>query len=106
MSPAQLPPPFGANGLDAGGNCPRLLDGIPSVWQPLLLANIDPYPPIPLVLIDVLVVAGIRQVPFAAGTGHVAFVLPFGTNVIAGVLVTVMLLYPVYAARAAYSAPP
>ena len=78
VSPAQLLPLLGAKGVDAGGNWPRLLDGIVSVWQPLLFAKIDPYPPIPVVPILVLVVAGVIQVPFVAGTGHVPLVLPFG----------------------------
>ena len=74
VSPAQLPA-VGVNGVEVGD--PNVLVGKPSFWQPLLLANGDPYPPMPVVLNDVVVVAGTAVVVEVAG--------------IAGVFVTVML---------------
>ena len=68
MSPAQVPPPPGAS----------CVAGRVSVLQPLLLANGEPYPPIPAVLMEVDVVAGIAAEPPVAG--------------IAGVFVTVIVV--------------
>ena len=69
VSPAQVPPAEGVN-VPVGGR---------SVLHPLLLANGDPYPPMPVVEIVVFVPAGILGV----------------TVVIAGVAATVIVVYPV-----------
>ena len=66
--------------------------GIPSELHPLLFAAGEPYPPIPVVEIVVFVVAGIAVEVSVAG--------------IAGVAVTEIVVYPLYAARHAYSDPP
>src|ERR1700756_3173168 len=60
VSPAQLPPLDGVvTGLSPPTVvAPVVLFGGASFKQPVLLANGEPYPPIPLVLIVVVVVAG------------------------------------------------
>jgi len=65
MSPAQVPPVPGVK-VPVGGT---------SVLHPLLLANGDPYPPIPVKEIVVFVVAGMAGEVAVAGIAGVAVIV-------------------------------
>src|ERR1700746_2358087 len=84
VSPAQLPPLEGVvTGLSPPTIVPpTVLFGAASVGHPLLLAKGEPYPPMPLFLMVVVVVPGIAVLVGLAG--------------IAAVFNTLMLWYPVY----------